>query len=94
MPFVTIRFSPKGLAFIRQLLATLTAAWTCVGHGLLTGYTAQAIPSMSKADSRIEMTETHKNWISKYVCRCFNKTPKAVPILYHLVTLFCFTLRR
>ena len=67
MPFVTIRFSPKGLAFIRQLLATLTAAWTCVGHGLLTGYTAQAIPSMSKADSRIEMTETHKNWISKYV---------------------------
>ena len=66
MPW-TIRFSSKGLAFIRQLLATLTAAWTCVGHGLLTGYTAQAIPSMSKADSRIEMTETHKNWISKYV---------------------------
>ena len=61
----TIRLSPKGLAFLRQLLATLTAAWTCIGHGLLTGYTAQAIPSMSQADSRIEMTETHKNWISK-----------------------------
>ena len=52
--------------FAFQLLATLSAAWTCVGHGLLTGYTAQALPSMMRADSRIQMTETHKTWISNY----------------------------
>ena len=51
---------------IVQLLATLSASWTCVGHGLLTGYTAQAIPSMMKEDSTIKMTETHKDWISKF----------------------------
>ena len=50
--------------FFSQLLATISAAWTCVGHGLLTGYTAQAIPSMMKEDSTIKMTETHKTWIS------------------------------
>ena len=37
-----------------------------MGHGLLTGYTAQALPSMMRADSRIQMTETHKTWISNY----------------------------
>ena len=54
------------LLFAFQLLATLSAAWTCVGHGLLTGYTAQALPSMMRADSTIQMTETHKTWISNY----------------------------
>ena len=37
-----------------------------MGHGLLTGYTAQALPSMMRADSTIQMTETHKTWISNY----------------------------
>ena len=48
-----------------QFLATLSAAWTCVSHGLLTGYTAQAIPSMMKEGSTIKMSETDKAWISE-----------------------------
>jgi len=62
-----LALSPKGLATIRQLLATLSAAWTCVSHGLLTGYTAQAIPSMMKEDSTIKMSEMDKKWITSIV---------------------------
>ena len=47
-----------------QLLATLSAAWSPVGHGLLTGYTAQAIPSMMKDDNQMNMTKSHISWIS------------------------------
>ena len=54
-----------------QLLATLSAAWSPVGHGLLTGYTAQAIPSMMKDDSQMNMTESLRGWISNFVLVLF-----------------------
>ena len=54
-----------------QLLATLSAAWSPVGHGLLTGYTAQAIPSMMKDDSQMNMTESLRGWISNFILVLF-----------------------
>jgi hypothetical protein len=48
-----------------QFSATFSASWTCISHGLLTGYTAQALPSLMKEDSGMEMTKMHMTWISK-----------------------------
>ena len=51
---------------IFKLFATCSAAWTQVGHGMMSGYTAQAIPSI-RADKDIGfiLGEQELNWISK-----------------------------
>ncbi|XP_040583623.1 facilitated trehalose transporter Tret1 [Lepeophtheirus salmonis] len=62
MAFFTL--SRRNIAFIRQLLATLATTWTTISNGLLSGYTAQAIPSLMEDNSTIHITEQHESWIS------------------------------
>ncbi|CAB4061126.1 unnamed protein product [Lepeophtheirus salmonis] len=62
MAFFTL--SRRNIAFIRQLLATLATTWTTISNGLLSGYTAQAIPSLMEDNSTIHITEQYESWIS------------------------------
>ena len=51
-----------------QFFATITAAWTPVGHGLLSGYTSQAIPSLLKDPTPgLDITKDQAQWISSIV---------------------------
>ena len=42
------------------------AGLTCLSHGLMTGYTAQALPSLTEEDSFITLTKSEIVWISKF----------------------------
>ncbi|QQP57712.1 Trehalose transporter BmTRET1, partial [Caligus rogercresseyi] len=46
------------------LLATLATTWTTISHGLLSGYTAQAIPSLISENSNVHLSSDHISWIS------------------------------
>jgi hypothetical protein len=41
------------------------AGLTCLSHGLMTGYTAQALPSL--ANSSIKLTKLDITWISEFL---------------------------